>query len=883
MIRLAFGDLGARPARWLSTVLSVAFGVAFVVGVLVLTDTVRTAFDDRYVEGGQGAAGVVRPAGGLETQRYARIPDRVNAAVAGVPGVAAVAPVYTQSVRLTGASGAELGRSATDAARLDRAPLQVGAWSDVPELRDQRLRSGRPPSARREIAVHRHIARLYGLAVGAQVRVVLTNTVFDATVTGIFDYGDADPAPRAPLFTPAVLVSPEAAAAVLGDPRALRVQAARGAAPADVRTAIRRLLDDAAAGAGDRAATRYEVVPASVDARQTFALIWRQSMGPLATGLLVFAGITVLAASMIVFSTFTITVAQRTRQYALLRVVGASRRQVVAAVLVEALAIGLLGGAVGVLLGLGMTHVLRALFTAVGIDLVIGATDPTILRPRAALVAVITGAVAAVVAAQVPAVRASRVPPLQALREPDLPARRGTSRAVTRAGLVVLAVSMAVLGIALAGAGGDESDVAARVLPLGAGALGVFVATALLAPRFTGPVARLVGVPAAALRGVPGELARANAIRNPGRAALTAAPVLLGVGLVSFTLVVTSSLDATQQIRVERLTFTDFQLRPNGLDSFPAEATEAVAAVEGVAVATAIRPAQVNVAGAPQYGLAIEPRGFLAVAHPQGVTGDLGALARDTGAGPALVALSTAKAAQLGVGVGDTLPTVFNGGGPGAGRYETRVVAIYDPDRLPEGYGADILISRDRAAAADPMQGDTTTLIELQNGVTHSEARPALENALRGLPVVLQDPQQARASMSGRVGSLLSLGLGMLLLTVVIALFGITNTMALSVTERTRELGLLRAVGLSRGQARTMVRWEAIIVTLLGLLLGISLGVFFAWLTTRVVTAEFDTFVLPAGWLALTVVAGAAAALLATIVPARRASNVEILRAIAHE
>jgi putative ABC transport system permease protein len=185
--------------------------------------------------------------------------------------------------------------------------------------------------------------------------------------------------------------------------------------------------------------------------------------------------------------------------------------------------------------------------------------------------------------------------------------------------------------------------------------------------------------------------------------------------------------------------------------------------------------------------------------------------------------------------------------------------------------------------ASDPLQGDTTTLIDLRDGVTMEQARPALEEALRGQPVVLQDAHEARASASARLGGLLALGLGLLLLTVVIALFGVTNTMALSVTERTRELGLLRAVGLSRAQARTMIRWEAVIVTLLGTLMGIVLGVFFAWMTTRAVHAEFDTFVLPAGWLALAVAAGAAAAVLATALPARRASRVDILRAIARQ
>jgi putative ABC transport system permease protein len=173
--------------------------------------------------------------------------------------------------------------------------------------------------------------------------------------------------------------------------------------------------------------------------------------------------------------------------------------------------------------------------------------------------------------------------------------------------------------------------------------------------------------------------------------------------------------------------------------------------------------------------------------------------------------------------------------------------------------------------------------VELQDNVTVEQARPALQAALRGFPVGLRDAEEARASATGRISSVLSLGLGLLLLTVVIALFGITNTLALSVTERTRELGLLRAVGMSRTQTRAMIRWEAVIVTLLGTLLGLILGVFFAWGTARAVPSEIEVFALPVGWLAITIAVAVAAGLLAAAVPARRASRVDVLRAIAIE
>lgn len=873
MIRLALSDLRARPIRLLTTVLSVALGVAFVAGSLILIDTVHGAFERRFIEGGQHAAGVVRPTGGQETQRYTSVPDRVADTVGAVPSAAAVAPVHQETVLLTSPGGQPLEQRDAETSRLDQAGLYVGNWIDQTALRDQELRAGRLPAAPGEVALHQRTAAAYGLAIGDRVRLVLTYTVLDATVTGLFDYGAQDPAPDALLLTPAALVSTVVAAERLGDPGSLRVLAAAGTDPAELRAAVTQALG----GSG------YEIVPAATAASDTFGLLLRSSLGPLSTALLVFAGITVLAAGMIVFTTFTVTVAQRTRQYGLLRTVGASRGQITAAMLIEALGIGLVGAAAGVLLGVAMAAGLRLLLDAVGVELVVGLGDPLVLRRTAVAIATVTGMVAAVLAAFLPAVRASRVPPLQALREPEQPARPGTGGRLALAGLLVLAASIATLAVTLVGVDGSEEDVAARLVPLGAGALGMFLAMALLAPRCTGPLAQLVGGPAAALRGFPAQLARANATRSPGRTALTATALLLGVALVSYTLVFSASLDATQEARIQEVHFTDFEIRAEGLSSFPGEASEAVAAVDGVQTATAVRPAQVSLDGSPQRALAVEPRTLMEVTDVQTREGDFAALAGDTGTGPGRVVLAADFAAGLGVGVGDTLPVTFVGGGEGAGEVPTRVVATYDHDSLPFGFGQDLLVSRDRAAAADPLQGDTLTLVELQDTVTVEQARPALQAALRGFPVGLRDADEARASATGRIGSVLSLGLGLLLFTVVIALFGITNTLALSVTERTRELGLLRAVGMSRTQTRAMIRWEAVIVTLLGTLLGLILGVFFAWGTARAVPSEIEVFALPVGWLAITIAVAVAAGLLAAAVPARRASRVDVLRAIAIE
>ena len=353
MIRLALGELRARPARPLATLLSVALGVGFVTGSLVLVDSVRAAFDDRYVDGGRGAAGVVRPAGGLRTQRYARVPGRVAAAVAAAPGVAAVAPVHRETVLLARPDGERL-EPRGGGSRLDRAGLYLGNWIADPHLRDQTLRAGRPPATAAEAAIHRHTAAAYGLGVGDRVRLVLPAAAFQATITGVFDYGDADPAPNAPLFTPGVLVTTEAAAARLGDPVELRVSAAPGVSAERLRGAV-------AAAVGDR---DYEIVPAETAARDTFELIWRMNLGPLATGMSVFAGITVLAAGLIVYTTFAVTVAQRTRRYALLRLIGAGRGQVAVIGARRGARDRAGGGVAGTLLGYGVAEGPRLLFAA---------------------------------------------------------------------------------------------------------------------------------------------------------------------------------------------------------------------------------------------------------------------------------------------------------------------------------------------------------------------------------------------------------------------------------------------------------------------------------------------------------------------------------------
>jgi len=562
-----------------------------------------------------------------------------------------------------------------------------------------------------------------------------------------------------------------------------------------------------------------------------------------------------VVAALLIANTFAITVAQRTRELALLRAIGASRGQVLGSVLAEAGAVGSVSAGAGLGLGIALAAGLRALLELVGSDL---PGDGLVILPRTALVALATGPLVALVAALAPAVRATRVPPVAALRADVGPPATGTPWRRLAPGSALLAAGGTAVAVGLA------PPVALPLVAVGAGL--ALAAVAVLGALLARPVTGALGLPVAAARGVPGGLARLNTLRNPRRTTATAAALTIGLGLVTFALVLSASLRGSVRAVVADNYRADYQLAPADGQALPAAAADAAAAVGGVATADRVRSATVGVQGDARLAVALDPSALDRVLAPEVVDGDLARLVEG-------VSLDRLVAQDLGVGVGDRVDVAL--GGPDRAE-ALRVVAVHDQATLLTG--GEVLVSADRLSSA-PL---SSALLRLESGADPGAVRAALDTALAPYPAVrLLDVEQVRARADEQVDRLLGLVVALLLLSVVIALVGIANTLGLSVLERTRELGLLRAVGMSRRQIRTMVRWEAVLVAVFGAGMGLVVGLAGGWLATRALRDRgLDVFAVPVPAVTAAVALAGLAGVLAAAVPAWRAARVDPLTAL---
>jgi putative ABC transport system permease protein len=536
---------------------------------------------------------------------------------------------------------------------------------------------------------------------------------------------------------------------------------------------------------------------------------------------------------------------------------------VLGAVLAEALVVGLVGSALGLGLGLLLALAIRALFEALGIGLPSG---DLVVAARTPIVALVVGTLITVLASVVPAIRGTRVAPVEALRDVSAPPSPTSSRIRLGLGLLLLVLGVGSLVLGLFGSGG--------LAAIGPGSALVILAVALLSSLVAGPIASALGAPVSALRGLPGELARENAVRNPRRTASTASALMIGVGLVSFVLIVAASLQASidkiiaDQFRAElQVTAVDFTGLPDG-------ALDALDDVDGVVAASPQSVATIGVDGDARGALVLDPATIGETYAIEVSEGDLARLGEGT------IALGTDFAAAEDLGVGDALEVQLSPTGEPA---PFEVVAIYDPASIGDGNP----VAVDYGAYRDAVPDVRAFLVSvaLEEGADVADVRTSIDAALADFPAVeVQDLDEIRAEIATQTNQLLGGIFALLFLSVFIALFGIVNTLNLSILERTRELGLLRAVGMSRRQTRTMVRWESVVISVLGGLLGLVVGVLFGALAVSALRDEgFEVLELPVLQLVLALVLSALAGIAAAVIPARRASRVDILQAIAAE
>jgi putative ABC transport system permease protein len=844
VLRAAIRSLLARKVRLVLTGLAVVLGVGFMAGTFVLTDTMTHAFNDLIETQTSSIDVLVRSSNAFTAQTSSleereSMPESVLQDVAGVPGVAeAVGDVlgYAQIVDPT--TDKVIGTFGP--------PTAASGWND---LNGFTLKpGGSSPQGPDQVVIDAATAEAHDIQVGDQVRILFEGPPGEFEVVGLAGYGEEDS-----LFGATwALFDLPTAQAVLGKEGQLdsvSVVAEDGVSGIELQRRIAEVLPD-----GTEAVTAATVTSEAQDQIST-------GLGFLRTAFLVFAFVALFVGAFIIFNTFAIIVAQRTRELALFRALGASGRQVMTSVMIEAVVIGLVSSALGVLLGIGIAILLKGALNATGFDI---PASGTVILARTFIVSIIVGTVVTVIAALVPARRAARVAPIEALREAqDRPGRSLRFRIVS--GAVVLALGVIPLAYGLFGSPSNGLQL------VGLGVALTFVGVAMLTPLIARPVAAGIGLPIRHT-GVPGKLGGENSMRNPRRTAATASALMIGLGLVVFVAVFGASAKASTTAILERTLKADFILTSPTFSGFSTSAAEDLRGVPGVETVSQVRQGEVKIEGGTAFITGLDPGTFPVVSEAGIVQGGLEDLAN-----PNSIAVFDDTANENGWRVGDTIPVEF----PATGNVNLTVVALYSENGLIGDYAVSLQTYDVNVA----QQLDVFVLIKAEDGADISAVRSDLDEALAPYPnIEVQDQAEFRDKYATFLNQVLNLVTALLLFAVIIALFGVMNTLYLSIYERTRELGLLRAVGLTRRQTRSMVRWEAVIVSVMGALFGVVIGIAFGWALQQALEPEgFSELGIPGGQLVIYVVFAAVLGVVFAIFPARRAARLNVLEAISYE
>ncbi|MER6588082.1 ABC transporter permease [Micromonospora chalcea] len=849
MLRATLKSLLARKLRLLLSGLAVVLGVMFVSGAFVLTDTLGRSFDavfaDAYAEVDVSVEAKpkidVSTAEGmpLSTPMPASVLDRVKA----VPGVAdAEGVVAAEGARMIGSNGKVV---------TSFGPPQLGQnWLGESDLLE--LREGRGPQADDEIVINAALAEAGKVKVGDRVGVLTLAPKKEFTLVGVFGYSggrDSIGGANEVYFT-----TPVAQQLMLGKPDVfsnISVQAADGTTPAALRDELARTL-----GADYQVKTGEQLAAdASAGLKEGLSFFNKILLG--------FAAVALLVGTFLILNTFSIIVAQRTRELALMRAIGASGKQVIGSVVLEALAVGLIASVLGLAAGIGVGALLAYLFG----QLAGGLTLAGLGVPASAVIgAFAVGMLITVVAALLPALRASRIPPIAAMQDVATPDRPLTK--VTIGGAVVTGIGAVLLFLGLGGHAGDST--LATIL---GGVLFAFIGVALLTPIISRPVVSLVG--AMFSWSVPGKLGRLNSGRNPRRTAITAAALMVGIALVTGVTVILDSAKgsigalAEDTIKAE-LVISGSTSGPRPA-SFDPAVLEKAAAIPGVQMVDG-EYGDMAVVGGERTWVAVSSNvaALQQIFGAKAAAGDISKLAPDQ----MLVSSDTAKARNL--SVGSTVPVQLSRGDARtytvSGIYESS--QLTNPVTLPPQATADFAIPQ-------PIQG----FLQLAPGTSVDAVQPQIERLLADSPEVsVADRAGFIEQQTGQLDSLLQMIQILLALAIVIAVLGIINTLALSVLERTRELGLLRAIGLRRAQTMRMITVEAVVISIFGALLGVVVGTGLGAAVVEALKDEGITdLILPWGQMVTFLILAAIIGVVAAVLPAIRAARINVLGAIAHD
>jgi putative ABC transport system permease protein len=852
MWKVTWKGLAAHKLRFLLTALAVVLGVAFISGTLVLTATIQKTFDDLFADINRGTDAAVRAHESLKADFVGGLRPNVPASLVDVvrktPTVQAAVGNIQAYAQLVGSDGKVIGGNGP--------PTFGVGWDPNPEINQFHLVAGRAPVSDTEIAIDKQSADKGHLKVGDRVTVLTTQSPRKYDLVGVAKFGTVDSLAGASIT---IFTIPEVQrlANAPNQFSQISVVAKPGVSQEQVTSDIRATL--AANDAG-----QYEVITGKALTKETQDAV-HKSLGFISTALLVFAFVALIVGMFIIYNTFSIVVAQRMREMALLRAIGASRRQVLGSVIGESIVVGLLASVVGVIAGIGLSIGLKGLMNALGFQIPGSGVE---LRPVAVIVGLLVGSIVTILSAVVPARQAARVPPIAAMRAVALERPINMFRRLGF-GAVLLGLGLFFLLQGLFGSSG--------IAFVGIGALVMLVGVFVVSPLFARQVARVIGVPLTKLRGVVGNLSRENAARNPRRTATTGAAVMIAVSLVGFITIFAASANASIGSAIDQQLKTDYIVTTKGGGGGPGSnaglsptLAKKIAALPEIALSTPIRLGLVSVAGSQT---------FVAAADPQASElFDFGTRAGSmTDLSPSGIGVSTRKASSKHLKLGDLVPVKF----VKTGVVPLKVEFIYKNN----GLAGDYLVSLANYERNFTQQLDFQIFAKLKPGVSAAQGRKAIEPLLKPYPnAELKDNAQYKADQKKQVNQVLVLVYVLLFLAVIIAFIGIVNTMTLSIYERTREIGLMRAVGGSRRQVRSMVRWEAAIIALFGTLLGIGMALFFGWAVVRALNDQgFTKFSAAPAQLVFIVVITALATLLWASLPARRAAKLNVLRAVDQE
>ncbi len=842
MTGVALKGLMARKVRALLTALAVVIGVSMVSGTLILTDTMQGTFDGLFAASYDKTDAVIEARQIVEksTSGSATIPETLLTEVRALPEVGAasgtVSPTEVNAADIIGRDGKAVAKQSMglsiDPANVRFSPLKLklGDW----------------PQGAGQVVVDAGTAGKNNYKVGDSVKIATPGKIASYQITGTASYGGVDSLG----FGSIAIWDVKTAQDLLereGRFDTISIAAKDGTSPAELVSAVRPLVADP-----------LEVKDGAQQAKEA-AEDANNGLNYIRYFLLGFGGIALFVGAFVIFNTLSITVAQRTREFATLRTLGASRKQVLRSVRLEGLMIGLLASTIGLLLGFGIAKGLLVLFSAMGVDLPEG---KTVFAFSTVLISLVVGTAITLLATIVPARRATRVPPIAAVREGStLPASRFAAHS-RRTGLGVLLASVAAIAGALAGSSG---------LLAGVGVFMLFLALALLARHLVKPLAWLVGWPARRAGGVAGELAQANAVRNPGRTASTAAALMIGLTLVTVVAVLGAGLNSSTKSAITDQLRADFVVDGNNGLPFRAAEGDELARVPGVTAVSHVRTDKALIAGEQIDVTGIDPATIASFYTFNWVEGSDDTLAQ-LGSDGALVTESYARNNGLATGAQLQLET------PSGEQRAVIVRGIYDPPQVAQLLHG-VSIAQTTFDDAFPSPKNAFTFLDADPG-----SAAALEGAAKASGDATLHTGAAYAKDATKaVATFLSMLYVLLGFSVIVSLFGMVNTLVLSVFERTRELGMLRAIGMTRRQARRMIRHESIITALIGAALGLGLGVLLSVLVTKQLSQYDVGMSLPvptlAGFTLVAILAGVAAAIL----PARRASRLNVLDALHYE